>query len=144
MPSGADRQPCREAGELLLFPPWLAGGPAESFQALVYFGDGKAQRFRSGFLKRLLVRFQDFDAAGAEGGAERVAYRQPFGHGGMFRREKTVFQQIGDPAGAIDKQSRDNGLAAALPQCADYAVQAGRGQPILALAPLGDGGHGFG
>ena len=60
----------------------------------------------------------------------------------MLRRGETVFQEIGDPAGAIDKK-RSDGPEHFLREVGGNIFQAFRRQPVLALAPFDDSGYGF-
>jgi hypothetical protein len=95
-------------------------------------------------MKRLLVHFGDFDGKSTEREPKGVTHGESFGDRRMLRRGKTVLKEVGDPAGPIDEQRRDDRFASRFLQLTDNIVQALRRQLALSFAPLGDSGRSFG
>src|SRR6516165_12562459 len=138
------RDPRRQTGKLLLFPPGPPDGHAQSFRARVDLRRRHVESLRRETGKRLLVQLGDLDTDSTDGETKNLAQCEPFGDRWMFRPSKTVRQEIGNPASAIDKQRRDNRLASPVSQLVDDIVQALRREALLSLAPFGDGGRRFG
>ena len=137
------RDPRRQAGKLLLFPPGPPDGHAQSLQARVDLRRRHVESLRRETQKRLLVQLDDLDTDSTDGETKNLAQCKPFGDRWMFRPSKTERQEIGNPASAIDKQRRDNRLASPVSQLVDDIVQALRREALLSLAPFGDGGRRF-
>src|SRR6516164_8706889 len=113
------RDPRRQAGKLLLFPPGPPDGHAQSLQARVDLRRRHVETLRRETGKRLLVQLGHLDTDSTDGEAKNLAQCEPFGDRWMFRPSKTVRQEIGNPAGAINKHRRDNRLPSPVPQLVD-------------------------
>jgi len=97
--------PGGQTGKLLLFSPRLCDTRTQRLQPRLDLGRRHAERLRREIGKRLFVQFNRRHAAIAEGKSQRVAHGQGFDDGQMVVRPgETMFEQVGDPAGAIDEQ----------------------------------------
>lgn len=91
--------------------------------------------------QRLLIQLDHLQPRLAEREAQGLAHGKPLRDRNMLGPAEAIFEQVANPAGTVHEQAGSHRLAAE--RCQDLAQPLGR-QPVLACAPLGDGGTRFG